>query len=461
VYAIDGTRVSVAILLSFEGRARTAAVHRRSVDDAGALSHTTSAIFVARGPFGPFRNVAVDRTVLSFADAALGQDATSDTAILHVDDDGTSLGLGTSTAGLSANTPPLRELREHTVLGASLGVANTLLGKGAFVTTVSSLLDGVELSHLGAFTASLGACAPGKPSVFTVNRTRVDIASSLVRQVGASGTVVRGVDDDLAETLLDATTALFGTWLEVPPSRHFAVDRLGGGCVSGSHGGLVGLHTDGAGVPVSGKVEADSRLVLVVAQAVHFSTGNLVSEIGTVLVEGNKFGLDFLGISLVHGPKIHADSYTALLVVFDEVALGPLQHVLFDRELFSKKFAKSVLLVPVERFLRALLRGESDRHSDAVVVFGLDLVHGAALGNFVAIHIRASVLDAKSTRLESRADAGQLGAGADAVGPGSVLFARKTSGAVAFVNLSGSFSFTMASVGTCDLAKEISDTAPV
>ena len=86
--------------------------------------------------------------------------------------------------------------------------------------------------HLRHFTASLGTCAPGKPSVFTVNRTRVDIASRIDRQVGASGTVVHGVDDDLVETLLDATTALFGT------------------------------------------------------QAVHFSTGNLVREISTVLMDG-------------------------------------------------------------------------------------------------------------------------------------------------------------------------------
>jgi hypothetical protein len=267
-----------------------------------------------------------------------------------------SAGLGAGAVGIP--------IGHFAVSWAALVVAGALLSQGAFVATVLGSGDGVVFPHLGTTTAGGAASTPGEPGVLAVSTARVRVARGFTGKRRAGSTVVCGVNEDGAEALLDASTAAFGASLPGLPLRHLAVHRLGSGRVGGCRGWLVGLHTDGASVPVSRQVEADRGRIPVVAKAVGLSTGELGSEVRTVFVQNRKFGLDGLGIGFVHGTEVHphgdATVDELLSVLHDLITLGPLEHALGDGKLFSKQIAQGILLVPVEGRLSALGRSESD-----------------------------------------------------------------------------------------------------
>lgn len=273
MHTINGAGVSVAILRSFKHRTGNAVVLGLGHDNASAGLYTTSALFAASTPGTPTTDVAVDGTGSGVACTRFGQGRTYGTAVLYVLDDAASLGLRTGATSFGAQAVRVPGA-DKAVLGASLGVANALLGKRTCCTTVSGLDEGFEFSHLSAsFATRFRASTPGKPGVFACDRTGVDVAILLLDEGIAFSTAVGRGNQNSACALLHTTAALFRARLPAGPCSKLAVNRLRGRGVSRSHGWLVGFSSNVAGIPASGERKRDGWGVLVVAQAVSFSTG--------------------------------------------------------------------------------------------------------------------------------------------------------------------------------------------
>jgi len=357
MHTVNGTGVSVAILRSFKHRAGNTVVLGFGHDGASTGLYTTSALFAARAPGTPGTDVAVDRTGSGVACTRFGQGRTYDTAVLYVLDDAASLGLRTSAASLGAKAVrvPAADTAVHR---AALGVANALLGKRACFTTVGGLDEGVEFSHLSALVTRFGASTPSKPGVLARDRAGVDVAVGLFDEGIAFSTTMSRRNQNPACALLHATAALFRASLPAGPCGKLAINRLGGRGVSGSHGWLIGFSSNVASIPASGERKRDGWGVLVVAQAVSLSTGELLREISSIKVEGMELGFDSLGIRFINGTKVHgygnATVHKLLGILLNLIPGRPGKHVLLDTEFGSKNGAKSVLFIPVKRSLRAL-----------------------------------------------------------------------------------------------------------
>jgi hypothetical protein len=180
----------------------------------------------------PARDLAVDGAGILVARSGGREDGADNATVVHISNDGTRLGLGTSAARLGAGTVS-RPTRDLAVNGASLGVANTVFRGRAVVTTVILRNINVVGTRLHTATTSLGARGPRGPRVFAVDRARVGVAVLLSRCGHAHSTTELAGSDYRLGAGLDTTTAKFRASGPGSPARQFAIDRTSEG-VAGS-----------------------------------------------------------------------------------------------------------------------------------------------------------------------------------------------------------------------------------
>jgi hypothetical protein len=174
--AINGASKSVARRELHIVRATTAAVRCSDDNRTGAFLGASAAGGRARSPGRKARKLAVNRASESVAGCGGSKSGATSTAEAGGSDNRTSLGLGASTARLSAHTVagPTRNLA---INGAGLGVAHALFLGGAFVTTVGGGNVNLVVARLVTGAAGLGAGSPGVPGVLAVNGARVSVAA--------------------------------------------------------------------------------------------------------------------------------------------------------------------------------------------------------------------------------------------------------------------------------------------
>ena len=109
VFAINGARVSVAVLSCVQSVASLASVGRGSDDRAGASSNAAATKLRTFAPTGPISNNAINRTCLVVASAVLGNHRTASASNHGGLNNGTRTGLGASRARHGARTPWSKE----------------------------------------------------------------------------------------------------------------------------------------------------------------------------------------------------------------------------------------------------------------------------------------------------------------------------------------------------------------
>jgi hypothetical protein len=281
VFAVDGARVSVAVLRGRESGAHLAAVSDVGDNGASTLFYAASAKFGASGESSPAGEDAVDRAGLGVAGLVVDVVRALDSSVSNVGGNGTrlslcpsgardgarspsrplghdavdsasegvaggrggeggaaaattflgsydrtSLGLGASAAGLGAGTVA-RPAGDLAVDGTSLCVAHTVFSIGAFVTTVLGIDRNDVIAGLLAEATGLGAGSPGVPGVLAVDGARVGVAILLGRLGFAHLAAVSDVGDYRTDTSLDAAAAKFGAGSELGPAGEYTVDRAG------------------------------------------------------------------------------------------------------------------------------------------------------------------------------------------------------------------------------------------
>jgi hypothetical protein len=126
VFAIDGARVGVAILLTCTTAAGNTTKLGVSDDRFLARLYTAAAKLRASRPGGPGRNLAINRTSEGVASGHKAVNATSGTTVARGVHHRFGLGLGTSTAGLGASVVP-GPARQLAINRASKFVAGLVL----------------------------------------------------------------------------------------------------------------------------------------------------------------------------------------------------------------------------------------------------------------------------------------------------------------------------------------------
>jgi hypothetical protein len=229
VFAVNGARVGVAVLLGRYSGASDTAVGNRSDDRLGTGLHTTTTDFSAAGPGRPGRGLAVDRAGESVASGAGPEGGASNTTVASLGDDGLGVGLGTTGAGRGACSPPV-PVGKLAVDRTTEGVAahNNLAVLGANTTTVGgSSYNGTGLG-LGASATGGSAGREGRPG----GDLAVDGAGKRVASDGlCCGVGARAAEQSTLENLagkhLGTTATRLGA-LGCYNVGNAAVDWLGG-----------------------------------------------------------------------------------------------------------------------------------------------------------------------------------------------------------------------------------------
>jgi hypothetical protein len=193
---------------------------------------TGVARFGAGTKASPARDFAINRASKTVALERRREGGASLATVLHVGENGTSLGLGTHAASLGAGTV-CRPGRDLAIDGASLGVANAVLFHRATVTTMFGSHYHLVGAALGTRTTGLRASGPGVPIMLAVHRTRVGVAILFTRYSVARLTTVGLASDDGTRTVLDTTTAELGASTPSIETRKNAVNGASLGFTSG------------------------------------------------------------------------------------------------------------------------------------------------------------------------------------------------------------------------------------
>jgi len=261
VLAVNRTRVLVAGPYLFLNVTRLAAVLVDSNNGTGALLDTATTIFRTHvGPSVETRLNTVDGARKGHARVRRRQSTTRPASTKRIGDDGTRLGLGTSTAGLGASTE-VGPARSYAVNGARVqvaGVVSDVMATGN-ATMGSSSDEGLGLG-LGTNTASFGAGSELRPTrKLAVNGTTEGVARGESPVAGTSLAAIGLAVDNRLGALLGARTASGGACRPCRPPGRLAVNGarlsvastffLGGAVITtmlGSNVNLVGTRL-GAG----------------------------------------------------------------------------------------------------------------------------------------------------------------------------------------------------------------------
>jgi len=261
VLAVNRTRVLVAGPYLFLNVTRLAAVLVDSNNGTGALLDTATTIFRTHvRPSVETRLNTVDRARKGHARVRRRQSTTRPASTKRIGDDGTRLGLGTSTAGLGASTE-VGPARSYAVNGARVqvtGVVSDVMATGN-ATVGSSSDEGLGLG-LGTNTASFGAGGELRPTrKLAVNGTTEGVARGESPVAGTSLAAIGLAVDNRLGALLGARTASGGACRPCRPPGKLAVNGarlsvastffLGGAVITtmlGSNVNLVGTRL-GAG----------------------------------------------------------------------------------------------------------------------------------------------------------------------------------------------------------------------
>jgi hypothetical protein len=160
--AVDGASERAAGLDTFGEGANSTAVSLSGNNRTTALLGAGGTSSRAGAEGRPAGKLAVDRALEVVARGNAHVNTTSDTTVLSRSHNRFSALLGATSTTLGAGTPG-RPAGKLAVDGASLSVADTLVSRRAFVTTVPG--SNIDLVVTGLFTgtARLGASGPGVP----------------------------------------------------------------------------------------------------------------------------------------------------------------------------------------------------------------------------------------------------------------------------------------------------------
>jgi hypothetical protein len=245
--AVDGTGESVAGLNAGQGRTSFTAVGSSDNNRASALLGAGSARGRAGSERRPCGNLAINGTGKGAACSRGGERRATGTAKAGNSDDGTRLGLGTSTARLGASTVS-GPARHSAINRAVLGVANALFLGGASVTTVLGSDVDLVVARLGASATSLGASGPGVPGMLAVDGARVGVAVLLSRDLVAWLAAELSSSDYRLGLSVDTTATKLRASRPTTPSRDDAVD----GAFLGTAGTVFKVFSGAAGTTVLG-----------------------------------------------------------------------------------------------------------------------------------------------------------------------------------------------------------------